>query len=236
MRGNRRRPEPLRRAERSIPACAGQPSSRCSPITLPAVYPRVCGATTIRRAARPSSMGLSPRVRGNRYRRSHGVDHRRSIPACAGQPGMMSAAHSHGKVYPRVCGATACLLFSHASPRSLSPRVRGNRCGKRYPVERPGSIPACAGQPVLCLCRLCACQVYPRVCGATAPEAIDATPEPGLSPRVRGNPPSRPTQNKAYRSIPACAGQPALVEPCILAGTVYPRVCGATLPCLYPSP
>ena len=48
----------------SIPARAGEPG-RFRPGFTPRVYPRACGGTTARDAARIQVEGLSPRVRGN---------------------------------------------------------------------------------------------------------------------------------------------------------------------------
>ena len=109
--------------QRSIPACAGEPSLRSAIVSL------------IHR-------GLSPRVRGNQRNRHDGRP-TRSIPACAGEPDrrfhharlnglsprvrgnrLTAAAH---QVYPRVCGGT-----SNVSTAG---------------VPRHRSIPACAGEP-----------------------------------------------------------------------------------------
>ena len=53
-----------------------------------------------------SARGLSPRVRGNRVRRSRGYCYERSIPACAGEPAPSRALLLLRGVYPRVCGGT----------------------------------------------------------------------------------------------------------------------------------
>ena len=89
------------------------------------VYPRVCGGTlpdSMRPPQEPREQGLSPRVRGNRlYSRT------RVYPRVCAQP-----FTEYGRpVYPRVCGGT------HDGVDNLS-RVRCT----------PGSIPACAGEPV----------------------------------------------------------------------------------------
>ena len=194
----------------SIPACAGEPrvpelgsrrlsKSGLSPrvrgnqrrsTSLDAthrVYPRVCGGTWCGGSARCwaiGSRGLSPRVRGNRH--------------------FDQSPHDLARVYPRVCGGT--------EPRGqgLSPRVRGKPTG----LSRPGSIPACAGEP----------SFRPK----------SARPGKGLSPRVRGNrtvniqptpvtrvyprvcggtdgassPRAGVYEVRYPRSIPACAGEP----------------------------
>ena len=86
VRGNR--PQRAVRPDgcRSIPACAGEPLSPALLDYTEEVYPRVCGGTMGWLLPTELSPGLSPRVRGNRgYRHSPG-QHRRSIPACAGEP------------------------------------------------------------------------------------------------------------------------------------------------------
>ena len=72
-------------------------------------------------------MGLSPRVRGNRWMVSLAHDHNRSIPACAGEPPMPREEEVAEKVYPRGCGGTAGPRMVGADSEGLSPRVRGNR-------------------------------------------------------------------------------------------------------------
>ena len=113
--------------------------------------------------------GLSPRVRGNRYGFRIGVYPCRSIPACAGEPRDGDAGASQQRVYPRVCGGTYDRHRTTRLRRGLSPRVRGNpnlRGGGSYGL---GSIPACAGEPIM--------EAWEPVAYTT-----------GLSPRVRGNP------------------------------------------------
>ena len=65
VRGNRALERIESRLGRSIPACAGEPSSP-APRRVPArVYPRVCGGTMPGDPPARSRSGLSPRVRGN---------------------------------------------------------------------------------------------------------------------------------------------------------------------------
>ena len=71
------------------------------------------------------------------------------------------------KVYPRVCGGTAGLVYLPDGAGGLSPRVRGNRVGLLVFLQRGGSIPACAGEPPVLACAPAVVRVYPRVCGGT---------------------------------------------------------------------
>ena len=87
VRGNPARNLAAAKAERSIPACAGEPGRAIDAGHHAGVYPRVCGGTAslARRSASPA--GLSPRVRGNRAFVESGAGGAGSIPACAGEPG-----------------------------------------------------------------------------------------------------------------------------------------------------
>ena len=181
------------------------------------VYPRVCGGTAVPRDHVPhlDTVGLSPRVRGNR------VDIR------------PRTAHVVQPVYPRVCGGTEGELGVGPGETGLSPRVRGNPHRPGRPAVEHRSIPACAGEPGDLRKGHKELRVYPRVCGGTCRiSSWVAFPE-GLSPRVRGN----PSVGRA-----ALSTAPARVYPRVCGGTgsvclaalernarsVYPRVCGGT--------
>ena len=71
---------------RSIPACTGEPAIHRGQHHRRQVYPRVYGGTTCRHVHGKRPAGLSPRVRGNPSGEGVGVDLRRSIPACTGEP------------------------------------------------------------------------------------------------------------------------------------------------------
>ena len=192
------------------------------------VYPRVCGGTPSGKVAVVQPRGLSPRVRGNRHPNHPPMLPRGSIPACAGEPNGSAARGAPPWVYPRVCGGTEVMAGSHRRAEGLSPRVRGNpltataigRCGR--------SIPACAGEPPVPLPQSPARWVYPRVCGGTPCNHPNVLCWPGLSPRVRGNPVGRRTDDAAPGSIPACAGEPFRPQNAGYLVRVYPRVCGGT--------
>ena len=71
---------------RSIPACAGEPPERSTPLSGPGVYPRLCGGTGDISRMFFISTGLSPPVRGNLTTCTSDVPAAGSIPACAGEP------------------------------------------------------------------------------------------------------------------------------------------------------
>ncbi len=70
----------------SIPACAGEPTSRFFLASRLRVYPRLCGGTPHAHGIHAGAAGLSPPVRGNRPRLPLRPLTPRSIPACAGEP------------------------------------------------------------------------------------------------------------------------------------------------------
>ena len=132
---------------RSIPACAGEPSTLARAFNAALVYPRVCGGTSTRIEPTSDSYGLSPRVRGNPLAPFALSPPSGSIPACAGEPATSALYSSVFTVYPRVCGGTPGGLTNPHWGHGLSPRVRGNRLGGGRLPQQEGSIPACAGEP-----------------------------------------------------------------------------------------
>ena len=152
--------------------------------------------------------GLSPRVRGNPYIDAAAAAYRRSIPACAGEPGGLSHSDYRGRVYPRVCGGTLLPAVKSGGLAGLSPRVRGNPETPERCTGLSRSIPACAGEPMR-LRGMCGYKgVYPRVCGGTQAGPPPAARPAGLSPRVRGNRTEFFAVQHWPGSIPACAGEP----------------------------
>ena len=100
----------LRCGERSIPACAGEPSTLATSADSIWVYPRVCGGTAFFGSLLQHAHGLSPRVRGNRGHEVRIGRRRGSIPACAGEPIRRQRPRTRPWVYPRVCGGTGILV------------------------------------------------------------------------------------------------------------------------------
>ena len=191
VRGNRPIAPGTKVSDRSIPACAGEPTtSRAMPLVR-WVYPRVCGGTGSRRVSLTKTPGLSPRVRGNHNHKGSKNDTERSIPACAGEPLDSARWKRVTEVYPRVCGGTRQGRSPEDPPSGLSPRVRGNLSVRGITDYYAGSIPACAGEPGRRRGASALFEVYPRVCGGTSALIALRSVASGLSPRVRGNPGSR---------------------------------------------
>ena len=197
----------------SIPACAGEPQPGSPAAAGRTVYPRVCGGTQPTSVSTVGDLGLSPRVRGNRFSSARTPTKMRSIPACAGEPDPSACPGTFCTVYPRVCGGTDFRERGRRVVEGLSPRVRGNLLRGAPGGVRSRSIPACAGEPRTELGEPGKIRVYPRVCGGTALGKRTDSNADGLSPRVRGNPPAPQNRSATMRSIPACAGEPRRALP-----------------------
>ena len=148
VRGNHEHGSPVRASDGSIPACAGEPRYRWSCGGNWKVYPRVCGGTRLAISRTSVCRGLSPRVRGNLAGATAESVVGGSIPACAGEPDSPPTHRHTAGVYPRVCGGTVAAVIGFRPSGGLSPRVRGNPARHRGGQSHPGSIPACAGEPI----------------------------------------------------------------------------------------
>ncbi len=126
MRGNRSALQALRWGQRTIPAYAGKPQSRFKLRKLNRDYPRVCGETWGFLQGLVVFLGLSPRMRGNRYSGSTLVAEQGTIPAYAGKPSWQLRKRKRKRDYPRVCGETFTHSVLAAIVEGLSPRMRGN--------------------------------------------------------------------------------------------------------------
>ena len=212
---------------RSIPTCAGQPTSPAGRQRLIRVYPHVCGAAVFSYPNTDIVCGLSPRVRGSLDQATWTDKGWGSIPTCAGQPATYFTEMRVTAVYPHVCGAANGATYTVDITNGLFPRVRGSLSRRRSPTVLWRSIPTCAGQPRWYGLMRSTGTVYPHVCGAApcVPETLSTIT--GLSPRVRGSPSLTANQGTVDRSIPTCAGQPSTsIDPASIWG-VYPHVCGA---------
>ena len=93
----------------SIPAQAGEPSTRTDVGSLKGVYPRAGGGTSLPVPPVIVKTGLSPRRRGNQQKHTSGHSKVGSIPAQAGEPDVVEKWKVIGRVYPRAGGGTVLL-------------------------------------------------------------------------------------------------------------------------------
>jgi len=150
---------------RSIPACAGEPMSDHVSSSVFKVYPRVCGGAVKLMDWHKYTSGLSPRVRGSPGKIKENSLPNGSIPACAGEPRSAARRSGRSQVYPRVCGGARLRPQLAGGQEGLSPRVRGSRTSSPKSSVFIGSIPACAGEPIVMKGEPEVTEVYPRVCG-----------------------------------------------------------------------
>ena len=228
VRGNQCRALSVQLFRGTIPACAGEPSKVDFCEVIEGDYPRVCGGTCWLCGRSGRALGLSPRVRGNHWRRYDASPNLRTIPACAGEPYSSAIHPTPVGDYPRVCGGTKTEAAIARLNEGLSPRVRGNQMASAPSTTRAGTIPACAGEPERLPCRSHQSEDYPRVCGGTSLLRKNVIGASGLSPRVRGNLECAAAQTFWGGTIPACAGEPSLGLCRLVLRRDYPRVCGGT--------
>ena len=89
---------------------------------------------------------------------------------------MLFERHLYQQVDPRVCGETDRFAAPIFRIEGRSPRVRGNRRSAGGRFVAPGSIPACAGKPMVRPSSIRSSAVDPRVCGETYDVTADEWP------------------------------------------------------------
>ena len=125
-----------------------------------------------------------------------------------------------------MCGGAVAGVARGGQVEGRSPRVRGSHPRPDPGNARPGSIPACAGEPSMAGRWSQRMTVDPRVCGGAAVEHSAMTRPMGRSPRVRGSRKALDVEPSLPGSIPACAGEPSTLRLVKALGWVDPRVCG----------
>ena len=191
VRGTRAPATAGRGGARFIPACAGNAAWRAACPPHSPVHPRVCGERVWLPVSAPTLTGSSPRVRGTRQRLVLPLQERRFIPACAGNADSVRSSAPPRSVHPRVCGERGTAQITGRSGGGSSPRVRGTRGNGHRHVVAVRFIPACAGN---------AYHGHKHIAAGG-----------GSSPRVRGTPRHQPVQGNNRRFIPACAGNALLI-------------------------
>ena len=152
------------------------------------------------------SSGRSPRARGSLDRLLVLIVEVGSIPACAGEPRARGTCAARCGVDPRVRGGAALPMYSSIFEKGRSPRARGSLASLVEQLVHPGSIPACAGEPI----------------------GMQTLGEDRrVDPRVRGGATgSGSVYGAGQGSIPACAGEPSLALRRLCGMGVDPRVRG----------
>ncbi len=171
---------------RFIPAGAGNTTEPITPEIQIKVHPRRCGEHRHLPCCCQDDLGSSPQVRGTRPSGATQADHRRFIPAGAGNTLGTVSMRIDRAVHPRRCGEHHITPDKRKPDTGSSPQVRGtlNIWISAFPRSR--FIPAGAGN--------------------TAAMALGTLVHTGSSPQVRGTLWARAMNQRAARFIPAGAG------------------------------
>ncbi len=129
-------------------------------------------------------------------------------------------------VDPRVRGGGIIAFLILINSRGRSPRTRGRQLFALRIILFPGSIPAYAGEAPLCFSTPRRSRVDPRVRGGGPLAVRPPVFFKGRSPRTRGRRGGELAEYGVVGSIPAYAGEAALVPIMAKIVQVDPRVRG----------
>ena len=129
----------------SSPRLRGTPHGCMAAMAGAGDHPRACGEH-LGYAPRPSSLaGSSPRLRGTLEHAAYAREPHGIIPALAGNTDTpINTSVSNGD-HPRACGEHVGWRHVHFARRGSSPRLRGTQCVRMEWPDKPGIIPALAG-------------------------------------------------------------------------------------------
>ena len=215
-----------RRWSGSIPAGAGEPRPSSTRCAATRVHPRGCGGAVPSALSAVVVWGPSPRVRGSPLAGNDPVAMVGSIPAGAGEPGVLTRRGAACRVHPRGCGGAASCSSSPLLTKGPSPRVRGSPRRAAGSLPGDGSIPAGAGEPPSEAHSPRQYRVHPRGCGGACSDRSARVPPAGPSPRVRGSLLVVVQDRHRHGSIPAGAGEPSRGALIGIMSWVHPRGCG----------
>ena len=197
-----------------------------APLSLPGIFPRVCGEKVKSAQAGKQYVGSPPRVRGKASMWGDAETTDRITPTCAGKSSTASNRHSPCWDHPRVCGEKEEGQRDPEWRKGLPPRVRGKVDQPHNILVQGGITPACAGKSAERHLVAIACQDHPRVCGEKLSPVFADLQYGGSPPRVRGKVQPYTQLYMCNRITPACAGK--RLSSIILIGQNqdHPRVCG----------
>ena len=148
-----------------IPAYAGN-TMRCSARYYDSRdHPRVCGEHSVLLCFFEFGLGSSPRMRGTPSPPGRRVSGLGIIPAYAGNTPQAETSSARSRDHPRVCGEHCRGVPADLLGRGSSPRMRGTRIVSVSRPDKPGIIPAYAGNTVRLMRDRPNGRDHPRVCG-----------------------------------------------------------------------
>ena len=148
------------------------------------------------------------------------------IPAYAGNTQEWRRADAPLRDHPRVCGEHPPPLAVPKNAMGSSPRMRGTRacCGMFRSLT--GIIPAYAGNTFIADLMHAGHGDHPRVCGEHFRYVGYCDMPAGSSPRMRGTLVDGLGRPRAWRIIPAYAGNTQDADNLLADPEDHPRVCG----------
>ena len=226
LRGTRRPVRHRARADRFIPAPAGNTAFVSRSVGFTPVHPRACGEHLNDHAFAVVPLGSSQRLRGTPKNATHAEKRVRFIPAPAGNTICSRPSWLSGTVHPRACGEHVRAVLYPLDFFGSSPRLRGTRRSVGWWRAWCRFIPAPAGNTVWCPPESIAVAVHPRACGEHVQTDMEAAGYAGSSPRLRGTPERFRYELRDGRFIPAPAGNTPGLDYFTRHIAVHPRACG----------
>ena len=215
-----------RLGNRIIPAWAGNAKPARERRMSISDHPRVGGERSGSMISSGRSRGSSPRGRGTRRRSHRGRDHRRIIPAWAGNARKSTAPGGSSPDHPRVGGERISITSVTFGNDGSSPRGRGTRLAHGGRRPRIRIIPAWAGNAASGSRRSGRPSDHPRVGGERTLLCYDSGCHGGSSPRGRGTHGNQIRVGHFQRIIPAWAGNASTTARSRRPATDHPRVGG----------
>ena len=226
LRGTQSERHRRRRGLGIIPALAGNTTHPNRATRAKWDHPRACGEHVMNTATDPLVVGSSPRLRGTHRGGRRSVVPTGITPALAGNTRCRPTRSRRAGDHPRACGEHRSSMSLHPAAVGSSPRLRGtrHRCGRQ--CQRPGIIPALAGNTRNAMAGTAVCWDHPRACGEHAIEVEPGTYVVGSSPRLRGTPGAWVCAAPFVGIIPALAGNTGRYVWWRFEAGDHPRACG----------
>ena len=189
-------------------------------------HPRVCGEHSVLLCFFEFGLGSSPRMRGTPSPPGRRVSGLGIIPAYAGNTPQAETSSARSRDHPRVCGEHCRGVPADLLGRGSSPRMRGTRIVSVSRPDKPGIIPAYAGNTVRLMRDRPNGRDHPRVCGEHRLPHRHPGPSRGSSPRMRGTHLQEHEREIRPGIIPAYAGNTRTTIRRPSDTRDHPRVCG----------
>ena len=191
-------------------------------------YPRGCGENGYSVPEMEFTLGLPPRVRGERSADERHLWPAGLTPAGAGRTSTRPPPHGGAWAYPRRCGENKSSKSSRPNAKGLPPQVRGELLHHVHVVDDDGLTPAGAGRTDACSARAWPTWAYPRGCGENDKPSAPRPSLYGLPPRVRGEQRDTGQPVVGLGLTPAGAGRTGWPTTCAEPSWAYPAGAGRT--------